>query len=45
MYIVEWCDHEGNLHEREFTTLLEAYMEAAYLMRKYDGVEIKEATL
>ncbi len=43
MYIVEWCDHEGNLHEREFQTLQDAKLEAAYLEQQYDGVEIKKA--
>mgnify|MGYP006943504799 CR=1 FL=1 len=42
MYIVEWCDHTGQLNQRqrEFDTLEDAQAEAAYLETKYDYVAI-----
>ncbi|MEH2938823.1 hypothetical protein [Lawsonibacter sp. JLR.KK007] len=40
MYIVEWCDHEGNQQQREFDNLEDAQLEAAYLETKYDYVAI-----
>lgn len=40
MYIVEWCDHEGNQHQREFDNLDDAQLEAASLAEKYDYVAI-----
>lgn len=40
MFIVEWCDHEGNLNQREFETKEDAELEAAYLETKYDYVAI-----
>lgn len=40
MYIVEWCDHEGNLNQRTFDTLEDAQAEAAYLETKFDYVAI-----
>ena len=40
MYLVEWCDHEGSLNQREFDTLEDAQLEAAYLETKYDYVAI-----
>lgn len=40
MYIVEWCDHTGQLNQREFDTLEDAQLEAAYLETKYDYVAI-----
>ena len=35
MFIVEWNDFEGNQHQREFDTLEDAQLEAAYLETKY----------
>lgn len=40
MYIVEWNDHEGNQHQREFDNQDDAKLEAAYLEEKYDYVAI-----
>ena len=40
MFIVEWNDFEGNQHQREFDTLEDAQLEAAYLETKYDYVAI-----
>lgn len=40
MFIVEWCDHEGNLNQREFDILDDAKLEAAYLEMKFDYVAI-----
>ena len=40
MFIVEWCDHEGNQQQREFETLEDAQLEVAYLEEKYDYVAI-----
>ena len=40
MYIVKWCDCEGNLHERKFRTIRAAHAEAEELRKKYDGVEV-----
>lgn len=40
MYIVRWCDHEGNLCERTFQKYLDARAEAKHLDNFYDGVEI-----
>lgn len=42
MYIVKWCDCEGNLHERKFHTIRAAHAEAEELRKKYDGVEIEK---
>lgn len=39
-YIVEWTDHEGNLHDKMFDSLTEAQLEAASLKEKYDFVTI-----
>lgn len=40
MYIVEWCDHEGNQRQREFDNLDEARLEAASLEDQFDYVAI-----
>jgi hypothetical protein len=40
VFIVEWNDFEGNQHQREFDTLEDAQLEAAYLETKYDYVAI-----
>ena len=40
MYIVKWCDCEGNLHERKFRPIRAARAEAEELRKKYDGVEV-----
>lgn len=40
MFIVEWCDHEGNLNQREFDNLDDAQLEAADLEEKFDYVAI-----
>lgn len=40
MYIVEWCDHTGQLNQRAFDTKKDAELEAAYLETKYDYVAI-----
>lgn len=40
MYIVQWNDQEGNLRSRRFQRLEDARLEAEYLRRHYDGVEI-----
>lgn len=40
MFIVEWNDFEGNQRQREFDTLDDAQLEAAYLETKYDYVAI-----
>lgn len=40
MYIVEWCDHEGNLNQRKFDAWDDAQLEAAYLETKFDYVAI-----
>lgn len=43
-YIVRWCDHEGNQHEREFRCLRSAVYDALYLREKFrDPVEIVHA--
>lgn len=42
MYIVKWCDCEGNLYERKFRTIRAARAEAEELRKKYDGVEIEK---
>lgn len=42
MYIVKWCDCEGNLHDRKFRTIRAARTEAEELRKKYDGVEIEK---
>ena len=41
VYTVEWNDFEGNQHQREFDTLEDAQLEAAYLEEKFDYVEIR----
>ena len=43
MYIVQWCDHEGNLRRRPVETLEDAKMEAADLAEQFDYVEILDA--
>lgn len=40
MYIVQWCDQEGNLRERKFSRLSDASLEALKLRHRFDGVEI-----
>jgi len=40
VYIVEWCDHEGNLQQRAFDTQEDAQLEAASLEEKYDHVAV-----
>lgn len=35
VYIVQWCDHEGNLQERRFERLEDARAEAEYLRELY----------
>lgn len=42
-YIVTWCDLEGIQQEMTFDRLADARLEAAWLDRRYDGVEIKTA--
>lgn len=43
MYIVTWCDHEGNQRERPCYTLNEAKIEAEELRNRFGGpVEIKK---
>ncbi len=43
MYIVEWNDHEGNLHQQTFDNRADAELEAAYLEEKFDYVKILPA--
>lgn len=43
MYIVQWCDHEGNLRELQFSSLPDASLEALKLRNRFDGVEIVDA--
>lgn len=43
MYIVQWCDHEGNLQERQIERLEDASLEALKLRRLFDGVEVLDA--
>ena len=40
MYIVEWCDHTGQLNQRAFDTKEDAELEAAYLETKFAYVAI-----
>lgn len=40
MYIVEWCDHTGQLNQRAFDTKEDAELEAAYLKERFDYVAI-----
>ncbi len=40
MHIVEWTDHEGNLHQQSFDSLEDAELEAACLEEKFDYVAI-----
>ncbi len=40
MYIVEWDDHEGNLHEMVFDSREDAELEAAELEKSFDYVAI-----
>ena len=40
VYIVEWCDHTGQLNQRAFDTKEDAELEAAYLETKFDYVAI-----
>lgn len=41
MYIVIWDDWEGIQHQREFSRMEDAELEAVYLRDMYDGVEIR----
>ena len=43
MYIVRWCDQEGNLQERRFRTARAAHTEAKELRKKFDYVEVVPA--
>lgn len=43
MYIVQWCDYEGNLRERKFSRLPDASWEALKLRHRFDGVSIVSA--
>ena len=36
MYVVEWDDHTGQRHEREFAVLEDAMLEAQALERRED---------
>ena len=40
MYIVKWCDCEGNLHERKFRTIRAAHAEAEELRKRFDYVGV-----
>lgn len=40
MYIVEWTDHEGNLHQVAFEDQESAQLEAAQLEEQYDHVAV-----
>lgn len=40
MYIVEWCDHEGNQRQRTFDSKEDAQLEAAALEKEFDHVAI-----
>ncbi len=40
MYIVEWCDHEGNLQQRSSANEEDAKLEAARLKEKFDHVAV-----
>ena len=40
VYIVEWCDHAGQLNQRAFDTKEDAELEAADLETKFDYVAI-----
>lgn len=40
VYIVKWCNNEGNLENRSFERLEDAKMEAADLLNKYGWSEI-----
>ena len=45
MFIVEWNDFEGNQHQREFDTLEDAQLEAAYLETFSTSRPARESTL
>lgn len=40
MYIVRWCDQEGNLKERQFQTIRAAHAEAEDLRKRFEYVEV-----
>lgn len=40
MYIVEWTDHEGNLHQLPFEDRENAELEADSLRKKFDHVAV-----
>lgn len=40
MYIVEWCDHTGQLNQRAFDTKKDAELEAESLEEQFDYVAI-----
>lgn len=40
MYIVRWCDQEGNLQERRFRTASAAHAEAEDLRKRFEYVEV-----
>lgn len=44
MYIVRWCDQEGNLQERSFRTARAAHAEAEELRKRFDYVEVVPAS-
>ena len=41
MYIVQWCDHEGNLQERRFDRLEDAREEAKILRLVYGNEAVQ----
>lgn len=40
LYLVQWCNHEGNLQQKGFDRLEDAQLDAAYLKTRYDYVVI-----
>lgn len=40
MYIVEWTDHEGNLHQVAFEDQVSAQLEADGLRQRFDYVAV-----
>jgi len=40
VYVVEWCDHEGNLNQRTFDNRADAELEAASLEEEFGPVGI-----
>jgi len=40
VYIVEWCDFEGNLQQRAFDNRADAELETASLEEEFDYVAI-----